>query len=195
MLSCGTGVSLTCTVAEVRLTGLQELCSGIRWWDPGVKEHSALCPSTVPGCYHASAFLQEALPAAHSLTRGTSSSACGCPSCSRLDSPSSSKLSLPCLLSFSPLCQVGLEALSLEPGLLANRKCGHPFFHSQRPLSNKQHNLILELTALGRASKCWQQQDTLAEARPGTVPGETFGLSDRWVPHQLCRRALSRAER
>lgn len=41
MLSCGTGVSLTCTVAEVRLTGLQELCSGIRWWDPGCE--GALC--------------------------------------------------------------------------------------------------------------------------------------------------------
>lgn len=194
MLSCGTGVSLTCTVAEVRLTGLQELCSGIRWWDPGcegalcfVPKHSAwLLPRF---CFPARGFASSSQSHSRHLFFSL------WPSCSRLDSPSSSKLSLPCLLSFSPLCQVGLEALSLEPGLLANRKCGHPFFHSQRPLSNKQHNLILELTALGRASKCWQQQDTLAEARPGTVPGETFGLSDRWVPHQLCRRALSRAER
>lgn len=165
MLSCGTSVYLTfCTMAEVRVTSLQKLCSGMRWWDPRcegalcfVPKHSAcLLPCS---CFPARSFASSS----QSHLRHLFFSLCF-PFCGRLDSPSSSWLSLPCLL--SPLCQVGLEVLSSESGLLANRKRGHPFFHSQGPLFSKQHNLVLELTALGRDSKYWQQQDTLAEARP-----------------------------
>lgn len=38
----------------------------------------------------------------------------------------------------SLLCLVGLEALSLEPGLPAVRKHCYPFSHPQRPFSDKQ---------------------------------------------------------
>lgn len=74
------------------------------------------------------------------VTRGTPCSACACQLCGLLGSSSSSQLPLS-VLSLSPgslslLCQVGLEALSLEPGLPAVRKHCHPFFHPQRPLSD-----------------------------------------------------------